>query len=88
MIGTTISDNHYGFRPQKSVVVQLLYSVTQIYINIGAANSHNSLVLFDLSKAFNKIQHSQLLANFLQLDIPKTKFEVVRDYLSGRVRKI
>ena len=85
---TKNSDNQYSFRPRRSVFVQLLYSLTQIYSNIEAAHSHNLLVLFDFSKAFDKIKHSQLLAQLLQLDISKGLFELVRDCLSGRSQKV
>ena len=55
---TTISNNQYDFWPRRFVVVQLLYSLTQIYSIIGAPHSHNLLVLFDFSKAFDKIKQS------------------------------
>ena len=86
--GAEISNYQYGFQTKRSVVVQLLYSFTQIYKMIGSAHSVNFLVLFDFSKAFDRIKHSQLLRKLLQLDLSEGVFELVRDYLSGRTQKV
>ena len=86
--GAEISNYQCGFRTKRSVVVQLLYSLTQIYKMIGSAHSVNFLDLFDFSKAFDKIKHSQLLRKLLHLDFSEGVFELVRDYLSGRTQKV
>ena len=48
----------------------------------------NFFVLFDFSKAFDKIKHSILMKILLQIPISKALFELIQDYLVGRTQKV
>ena len=85
---TTISDSQYGFWPRRSVVFQLLCSLTQTYSVFGAARLHCLLVVYVFSQTLDKVKPSQLLAKLLQLDISKGLFENMRDCFSGKVQKV
>ena len=52
-----VSENQYGFLPRRSVVNQLIRSLSRIYENIGAASDYTCLLLFDFSKAFDTKKH-------------------------------
>ena len=83
-----ISSFQFRFNPRRSVVLQLLYSLSQIYSHLSSRDSVNLLVLFDFSKAFDKIKHSILMKKLLQIPISKALFELIQDYLLGRTQKV
>ena len=83
-----ISNFQFGFRPRRSVVLQLLYSLSHIYSHLNSRDSVNLFILFDFSKAFDKIKHSILMKKLLQIPISKALFELIQDYLLGRTQKV
>ena len=83
-----VCKNQIGFLPRRSVIVQLLLSLSTIYENIGVASEYNFLVLFDFSKAFDKIKHSILLKKLLQLGLNKEFFHLIMNYLTGRTQSV
>ena len=83
-----ISNFQFGFRQRRSVVLQLLYSLSHIYSHFNSRDSLNLFVLFDFSKAFDKIKHSILMKKLLQILISKALFELIEDYLLGRTQKV
>ena len=56
-----VSEFQYGFLPRKSVVLQLITSLSRIYGNLNTAGHVNLLALFDFSKAFDKIKQDIVL---------------------------
>ena len=66
-----MSSFQFGFRLRRSVVMQLFYSLSHIYSHLSSRDSVNLLVLFDFSKAFDKIKHSILMKKLLQIPISK-----------------
>ena len=66
-----ISNFQFGFRPRRSVVLQLLYSSSHIYSHLNSRDFVNLFVLFDFSAAFDKIKHSVLMKKLLQIPISK-----------------
>ena len=83
-----VNSSQFGFLPRKSVVIQLLYSLSLIYENLSANNDLNILILFDFSKAFDKIKHNIMLMKLLDLDVSENLFMLIRDYLTGRSQQV
>ena len=83
-----VCKNQFGFLPRRSVIVQLLLSLSTIYDNIGVASEYSFLVLLDFSKAFDKIKHSILLKKLLQLGLNKEFFHLIVNYLTGRTQSV
>ena len=74
----------FGFRPRRSVVLQLLYNLSHIYSHLNSRGSVNLLVLFDFYKAFDKIKHSILMKKLLQIPISKALFELIKRLPIGK----
>ena len=55
------SSFHFGFRPRRPFVLQLLCSLSHIYSHLNSIDSVNLFVLHDFSKAFDKIKHNILI---------------------------
>ena len=72
-----ISNFQFGFRPRRSVVLQLLYSLSHIYSHLNSRDSVNLFILFDFSKAFDKIKHCIMMKKLLQIPISKASFELI-----------
>ena len=50
----------FGFLPRRSVILQLILSLSKIFENLSASEEFCFLLLFDFSKAFDKTKHSVL----------------------------
>ena len=83
-----ISNFQFGSRPRRSVVLELLYSLSHIYSHLNSKDSVSLFVLFDFSKAFDKKKHSILMKKLLQIPISKALFELIQDYLLGGTQKV
>ena len=49
-----ISNFQFDFRPRRSIVLQLLYSLSHIHSHLNSRHSVNLFLFFDFSKAFDK----------------------------------
>ena len=87
-VAKVISREQHGFLPRRSVVIQLLLSLSKIYQTINAIDVTNRLVLLDFSKAFDKIKHSILLEKLLSLNLSKRSYNLIKDYLSDRTQSV
>ena len=83
-----VSEFQYGFLPRKSIVLQLITSLSRIYGNLNTAGHVNLLALFDFSKAFDKIKHDIVLKKLTQLGVSEKFFHLLRDYLNGRTQRV
>ena len=83
-----ICNFQFGLRPRRSVVLQLLYSLSHIYSHLNSRDSVNLFILFDFSKAFDKIKHSILMKKLLRTPISKALFELIQVYLLRRTQKV
>ena len=72
-----ISNLQFGFRPRRSVVLQVLYSLSHIYSHLNSRGSVKLFVSFDFSKAFDRIKQSILMNELLQIPIFKALFELI-----------
>ena len=83
-----VSKSQYGFLPRKSVVLQLLTSLSRKYGNSHTAGHVNLLTLFDFSKAIDKIRHDIVLKKLTQLGVSEKLFNLLQDYLPGRTQRV
>ena len=60
ILGPTISPNHHGFYRSRSTLTNLLSSYTQLWSNINERRPVD-MILFDFSRAFDKVDHKILL---------------------------
>ena len=67
------------------IIIQSLLGISK---NLGANNTTNFLMLFDFSKAFDKIKHSVFLSKILALDISENLFMLIGDYLTGKTQRV
>ena len=83
-----LTDVQFGFLPGRSIILQLILSLSRIYENIGCFENTNLLFLFDFSKAYDKIKHEILLKKLLNLGISEELFLLLRDYLLDRTQRV
>ena len=60
-----VSESQNGFIRKKSVVIQVITSLSRLYGNLTTAGHVNLLTLFDFSKAFDTIKHDILLKKLI-----------------------
>ena len=84
-----VSEIQYDFLLRKSVVLQLITSLSKISGNLNTAGHANLLALFDFSK--HLIRSSTILytrSTILQLGISEKLFHLLRNYLTGRTQRV
>ena len=84
----SITSCQFGFVPRRSVILQLILSLFNIFENISASEEFCFLVLFDFSKAFDKIKHSVLMKKLARMKIPRRLFLLIKDYLTARTQSV
>ena len=73
---------------RRSVLIQLICSLSRTYKNIGAQSDCTWLLLFDLSKAFDAIKHSFFMKKHLQLNLNENFYRIIHDSLTGRTYSV
>ena len=81
-----LTEHQYGFRKMHSTVSALLDSTDSWYVNMDR-KMFNLVVLLDLKKAFDTIDHSILLSKLELYGITGNSLSMIRSYLSGRNKK-
>ena len=81
-----VSEFQYAFLPRKSVVLQLITSLSRIYGNLNTAGHVNLLALFDFSKAFDKIKHDIVLKKLIQLGVSENFFTCSETTLTAELK--
>ena len=75
------SSNQFGFR-KGSVCDHAIYSVRKVVEHFVAGGSTVNVCLFDLSKAFNKLDHSALCLKLMDRSIPAQILSVLENRFS------
>ena len=83
-----ITSCQFGFVPRRSVILQLILCLSNIFENLSASEEFCFLLLFDFSKAFDKIKHSVLMKNLARMNIPRNLFLLIKDYLTARTQSV
>ena len=83
----SITSCQFGFVPRRSVILQLILSLSNIFENLSASEEFCFLLLFDSSKAFDKIKHSVLM-KLARMNIPRSLFLLIKDYLTGKTQSV
>ena len=78
-----ISSNQYGFRSSLSTTHAMLDVLTSTYDNIND-NTITALLLFDLNKAFDTVQHDILLRKLKHYGIRGTAQNLIASFLRNR----
>ena len=78
----------FGFVPRKSVILLLILSLSNIFENLSASEEFCFLLLFYFSKPFDKIKHSVLMKKLARMNIPRSLFFLIKEYLTGRIQSV
>ena len=77
----------HGFRPGRSCLTQLLHHIDNI-LSILEANQNADVIYLDLSKAFDKVNHSILLHKIKQIGIDGKVCSWIQSFLSNRTQQV
>ena len=83
MLPSVISSNQYGFRSSLSTTHVMLDVLTSTYDNVND-NTITALLLFDLNKAFDTVQHDILLRKLEHYGIRGTAQNLIASFLRNR----
>ena len=78
-----ISDTQFGFRKGHSTSHALNYSIEKIYGHLEASK-HVIGIFIDLSKAFDTIDHNQLLYKIENYGFRGKAFDLIKSYMTNR----
>ena len=73
----------FAYRAHHSTEDAVLLAVDQFY-EAADQHLHTGVVLIDMSKAFDKVQHQTLLQDLFELGVSSTALDWFADYLSAR----
>ncbi|KAH7696774.1 RNA-directed DNA polymerase from mobile element jockey-like protein [Aphelenchoides avenae] len=82
-----LPESRYGFRPKRSVRDALIGSI-ESWSKAIDANVPVDVIYFDLTAAFDKVQHSRLLHKLSSCGIDGYLLQWVRFFLTGRESKV
>ena len=73
----SIKSCQFGFLPRRSVILQLILSLSNIFEILSASEEFCFLLLFDFSKASDKIKHSVLMKKLARMNVPRSLFLLI-----------
>ena len=83
-----VNSAQFCFLPRKSAILQLLHCLNYIYASISEKDIASCLVMFDFSKAFDKISHTVLLQKIRNIGIEGKLLKILRSYLTNRSQRV
>ena len=78
----------FCFVHRRSVILQLIMSLSNIFENLSASERFYFLLLFDFSKAFDKLNHSVLIKMLASMNTPRSLFSPNKEFLTGRTQSV
>ena len=79
----------FGFRPKSSTHCAFISLHSQLLQSIDRSSSIRTFVInFDLSKAFDTINHDILISTLLNLNLPLFFIKIVNSYLQSRTQRV
>ena len=84
----SITSCQFGFVPRRSVILQLILSLYNIFETLSASEEFCFLLLFHFSKAFDKIKHSVLMMKLARMNILRSFLLLIKDNLTGRTKSV
>ena len=89
LIPTILTKNQSGFRQGDSTTNQLLFLVDEIHQAFEDRNSLEIRVVFlDISKAFDKVSHDDLIFKLKQNGISGSLLKLFKNYLHNRKQRV
>ena len=85
--GGFLHDNQHGFRKKRSCMTQLLSHIDQIYQSLNS-NEEVDVIYLDFAKAFDKVDHSILLAKLARYGIKGKAHQWLSEFLCGRKQAV
>ena len=82
-----LCDNQHGFRKFRSCESQLITTVDDLAKNLDNGNQ-TDMILLDFSKAFDKVNHSSLLAKLQHYGINGKLHKWISGFLDNRTQKV
>ena len=82
-----LCDNQHGFRKFRSCESQLITTVEDLAKNLDNGNQ-TDMILLDFSKAFDKVNHSSLLAKLQHYGINGKLHKWISGFLDNRSQKV
>ena len=81
------SKSHFGFRKNRSTVLQLITFLQKVYKRIRT-NNDIDVIFTDFSKTFDKVEHGILLQKLHRIGIRGQIFNNLRSFITGRTQKV
>jgi hypothetical protein len=82
-----LSEHQYGFRPKMSTELASIKLVDDIRLNVDKGNLVGAMFI-DLTKAFDTVNHSQLLNKLPQYGVHGKELDWFKDYLFQRMVRV
>ena len=80
-----LSKHQFGFRPYRFTTTTLLDCTNECYANMDRG-LYNLVVLFDMKKTLNTVNHEIILRKFQMYGFQRKALNLVRSYLTHRTQ--
>ena len=81
----TLHDSQFGFRPQRSAIIQMLCFLDQLYKELDSIAHHELFVFYlDFQKAFDTVPHHSVVAKLTESGIGEKALRLIANYCDDR----
>ena len=84
----SISDQQWGFLPSRPTTGAILSAIHDWHSELEDGAEVQSVVFFDLQKAFDSVPHRKLLQKLTHLNVPPHIIAWISSYLCNRSQKV